>query len=202
MSNISPEERLHLSANDNSKAKKPFTSEHIDSLFMLTSLKLHSRKLSEHEEKIKLLEGHFKRSEFMVFILKLCFNYFCFVFPSIQKFSFPDSAKFHETLDMGALQMVIYFQSGVGVDDKRIYNYGRSKNSPIYKEVGGGGGKGFIVKLMYRADCVKGRGTWTVKRFKGNGLGKEEDVIFLTGVHTAIYTMLTNTKYFVSKIGV
>ena len=63
-------------------------------------------------------------------------------------------------------------------------------------------GAGFIVKLMYRADCVKGRGTWTVKRFKGNGLGKEEDVIFLTGVHTAIYTMLTNTKYFVSKIGV
>ena len=103
---------------------------------------------------------------------------------------------------MGALQMVIYFQSGVGVDDKRIYNYGRSKNSPIYKEAGGGGGKGFIVKLMYRADCVKGRGTWTVKRFKGNGLGKEEDVIFLTGVHTAIYTMLTNAKYFVSKIGV
>ena len=77
---------------------------------MLTSLKLHSRKLSEHEENIKLLEGHFKRSEFMVFILKLCFNYFCFVFPSIQKFSFPDSAKFHETLDMGALQMVSYFQ--------------------------------------------------------------------------------------------
>ena len=90
----------------------------------------------------------------------------------------------------------------MGVDDKRFYNYGRSKNSPILKEAGVGAGGGFIVKLMYRADCVKGRGAWTVKRFKGNRLGKEEDLIFPTGVHTAIYTMLTNTKYFVPKIGV
>ena len=54
-------------------------SENIETLFMLASLKLPSRKLSEYEE-IKLLEGHLKSLEFKAFILKLCFIYFSFVF--------------------------------------------------------------------------------------------------------------------------
>ena len=64
-------QRLHFLLNGSSKAKKPFTL--IETLFMLASLKLSSRKLSEHEEEIKLLEGHLKWLEFKAFIPKLLY---------------------------------------------------------------------------------------------------------------------------------
>ena len=51
----------------------------IETLFMFVSLKLPTRKLSEYEEEVKLLEGDLKWSEFKAFILKLCFIYFTFV---------------------------------------------------------------------------------------------------------------------------
>ena len=42
------------------KRRKHLCSESIETLFMLASLKLPSRKLNEYEEEIKLLEGHLK----------------------------------------------------------------------------------------------------------------------------------------------
>ena len=42
------------------KRRNHLCSESIETLFMLASLKLPSRKLNEYEEEIKLLEGHLK----------------------------------------------------------------------------------------------------------------------------------------------
>ena len=61
------------------KQRKHLFSENIETLFMLASLKLLSRKLSEYEEEIKFLEGHLKWLEFNAFILKLFYILlFCF----------------------------------------------------------------------------------------------------------------------------
>ena len=47
----------------------------------------------------------------------------------------------------------------------------------------GGGGGGVHEKPICRGDCLKRDGwTWTVRRFKGGGLGKKEGVVFLRGV--------------------
>ena len=50
------------------------------------------------------------------------------------------------------------------------------------------GGGGIHEKPISMGDCLK-RGTWTVCRFKGGGLGKKEGRMFLKGVDTPMQTM-------------
>ena len=62
------------------KRRNHLRSDNIETLFMLVSLKLPSRKLGEYKEEVILLQGDVKYLEFEAFILKLCFIYFSFVF--------------------------------------------------------------------------------------------------------------------------
>ena len=61
------------------KQRNHLCSENMETLFMLASLKLPSRKLSEYEEEIKLLEEHLKWR--LRPLSQSCFICICFVFP-------------------------------------------------------------------------------------------------------------------------